>query len=54
MESLNGHEAGNGGYSQGDSCGNSPFLDPTIKLVTCKDVFYYYGTMGYVKKLFAM
>ena len=29
MESLNGHEAGNGGYSQGDTYGNSPFLDPT-------------------------
>jgi hypothetical protein len=27
MESLNGHEAGNGGYSQGDTCrcdGSSP------------------------------
>jgi len=30
MESLNGHEAGNGGYSQGDTYGNSPFLDPTF------------------------
>jgi len=29
MESLNGHEAGNGGYGQGDTFGNSPFLDPT-------------------------
>ena len=29
MENLNGHEAGNGGYSQGDTYGNSPFLDPT-------------------------
>jgi len=27
MESLNGHEAGNGGYGQGDIYGNSPFLD---------------------------
>jgi hypothetical protein len=30
MESLNGHEAGNGGYGQGDTYSNSPFLDPTI------------------------
>jgi hypothetical protein len=29
MESLNGHEAGNGGYGQGRTYGNSPFLDPT-------------------------
>jgi hypothetical protein len=29
MENLNGHETGNGGYSQGDTYGNSPFLDPT-------------------------
>jgi len=29
MEILNGHEAGNGGNSQGKSYGNSPFLDPT-------------------------
>jgi hypothetical protein len=31
MESLNGHEAGNGGYGQGRTYGNSPFLDPTQK-----------------------
>ena len=29
MENLNGHEAGNGGHSQGDTYGNSPSLDPT-------------------------
>jgi hypothetical protein len=29
MENLNGHEAGNGRYGQGDPYGNSPFLDPT-------------------------
>jgi hypothetical protein len=29
MESLNGHEAGNGGHGQGNTYGNSPFLDPT-------------------------
>ena len=29
MESLNGHEAGNGGHGQGDTYGNSPFSDPT-------------------------
>lgn len=33
MESLNGHEAGNSGYSQGAAYGNSPFLDPTVKEV---------------------
>jgi hypothetical protein len=27
---LNGHETGNGGYSQGNTYGNSPFLDPTM------------------------
>jgi hypothetical protein len=30
MENLNGHEAGNGGHSQGDTYGNSPSLDPTV------------------------
>jgi hypothetical protein len=30
MENLNGHEAGNGGYSQEDTYSNSPFLDPTL------------------------
>jgi hypothetical protein len=29
MENLNGHETGNGGYSQGETYCNSPFLDPT-------------------------
>ena len=29
MDNLNGHEAGNSGYGQGDTYGNSPFLDPT-------------------------
>ena len=29
MANLNGHETGNGGYSQGESYGNSPFFDPT-------------------------
>jgi len=33
MENLYGHGAGNGGYSQGDTYGNSPFLDPTIKKI---------------------
>jgi hypothetical protein len=28
---LNGHETGNGGYSQADTYGNSPFLDPTTR-----------------------
>jgi len=32
MENLNGHEAGNGGHSQGDAYRNSPFLDPTVNL----------------------
>ena len=32
MENLNGHETGNGGYGQGNSYGNSPFLDPTIEV----------------------
>jgi hypothetical protein len=30
MENLNGHEAGNGRHSQGDTYGNSPSLDPTF------------------------
>jgi hypothetical protein len=30
MDNLNGHETGNGGYSQGHTYGNLPFLDPTI------------------------
>jgi hypothetical protein len=30
MENLHGHEAGNGGYCQGDTYCNSPFLDPTL------------------------
>jgi hypothetical protein len=38
MENLNGHETGNGGYSQGDTDGNSPFLDPTAML--CEVVAY--------------
>jgi hypothetical protein len=29
MENLNGHVTGNGGYSQGETFGNSPFFDPT-------------------------
>jgi len=29
MANLNGHETGNGGYSQGETYCNSPFLDPT-------------------------
>jgi len=33
MESLNGHEAGNGGYGQGETYGNSPFLDPTLDFI---------------------
>ena len=43
MVNLNGHEAGNGGYSQGDTYGNSPFLDPTFtfnsSLTVSKDDF---------------
>ena len=35
MENLNGHEAGNGRYGQGDSYGNSPFFDPTYLLILC-------------------
>jgi hypothetical protein len=31
MANLNEHKTGNGGYSQGDPCRNSPFLDLTIK-----------------------
>jgi hypothetical protein len=31
MDNLNGHETGNGGYSQGHTYGNLPFLDPTVK-----------------------
>lgn len=30
MVDLNGHEAGNGGHSQGEPNGTSPVLDPTI------------------------
>ena len=30
MENPNGHEAGNGGYSQRDTSCNSPFFDPTL------------------------
>ncbi len=30
-ENLNGRETGNGGYSQGNTCCNLPFLDPTLK-----------------------
>jgi len=30
MENLNGHDTGNGGYSQGDTYSYSPFLDPTL------------------------
>jgi len=29
MANLNGHETGDGGYSQRNAYGNSPFLDPT-------------------------
>ena len=29
MANLNGHEAGNGGYSQGEPIGTAPVLDPT-------------------------
>jgi len=29
LENLNGHEAENGKYGQGNPYGNSPFLDPT-------------------------
>ncbi len=29
MANLNGHEAGNGGYSQGGPTGTAPVLDPT-------------------------
>ena len=36
MASLNGHETGNGGYSQGDTYGNSPFLDPTLHVRFCE------------------
>jgi hypothetical protein len=40
MESLNGHEAGNGGHGQGNTYGNSPFLDPTgiVQLITVSTV----------------
>jgi hypothetical protein len=31
MANLDEHETGNGGYSQGNTYDNSPFLDPTIK-----------------------
>jgi hypothetical protein len=30
MENLIGHETGNSGYSQGNTYGNSPSLDPTF------------------------
>jgi hypothetical protein len=33
MENLDGHETGNGGYCQGDTYGNSPFLDPTMNVI---------------------
>jgi len=36
MVNLNGHDTGNGGYSQGDTYCNSPFLDPTIILTEMK------------------
>ena len=39
MANLNGHEIGNGGYGQGDSSGNSPFLDPT------KRIFYIFTNL---------
>jgi hypothetical protein len=32
----NGHEAGYGGYSQGNIYGNSPFHDPTLKKILFK------------------
>ena len=32
MANLNRYESGNGRYSQGDTNGNSAFLDPTIRL----------------------
>jgi hypothetical protein len=43
MESLNGHEAGNDGYGQGRTYGNSPFLDPTSMIISFDDPksFYY-------------
>jgi hypothetical protein len=35
---LNGHETGNGGYSQGDAYGNLPFLGPMIPFESQKNV----------------
>jgi hypothetical protein len=40
MENLNGHETGNGGYCQGDTYCNSPFLDPTINLKNRKTLSF--------------
>ena len=38
MVNLSGHDTGNGGYRQGNTSGNSPFLDPiTIKQWTSLD-----------------
>jgi deoxyribodipyrimidine photolyase len=40
MENLNGHEAGNGGHSQGDTYGNSPSLDPTFLNASAKHYMF--------------
>jgi len=34
----NGHEAGYGGYGQGNTYGNSPFHDPTLKKIPSKSL----------------
>jgi hypothetical protein len=57
MENLIGHETGNGGYSQGDTYGNSPSLDPTmsshlrkhwtLQSFLCENFLAQCGKMGY-------
>jgi hypothetical protein len=44
MENLNGHVTGNGGYSQGETFGNSPFFDPTDEGELEIEPFGYYAS----------
>lgn len=49
MENLNGHEIGNGGYSQGETYCNSPFLAPTDEGELEIGHSYYAGSPLYLK-----
>lgn len=51
MANLNGHETGNGGYGQGETYCNSPFLDPTdegeLEIELCS---HYASSLLYCKR----